>query len=194
MICITCEKDKDIEEFSIAYGSYRRLHCKLCMADKQKATYNSDSVARQRRLDNNLSYFYRSKDAVLRQQKERRDEDPEIDRERSRKYRKDHPEVIRERGRANKARRRGAQVRERVDRWVVWDRDKGVCQLCLLPADPNYWHLDHILPIIKGGEHSYANTQVTHPICNLRKGSHVTEQTHLSTPEVWAQVAEAGKA
>lgn len=27
------------------------------------------------------------------------------------------------------------------------------------------------LPISKGGEHSYANTQVSHLICNIRKGA-----------------------
>jgi 5-methylcytosine-specific restriction endonuclease McrA len=27
------------------------------------------------------------------------------------------------------------------------------------------------VPLALGGEHSYANTQVAHPLCNLRKGS-----------------------
>lgn len=60
---------------------------------------------------------------------------------------------------------------EDVDRDVLWQRDCGVCYICGLPADPNDWHLEHKIPIKLGGEHSYANTGVSHPICNLRKGS-----------------------
>lgn len=59
---------------------------------------------------------------------------------------------------------------EHVDRRIVWDRDNGICGLCGKPADPNDWHLEHINPISQGGEHSYANTQVSHPTCNRIKG------------------------
>jgi 5-methylcytosine-specific restriction endonuclease McrA len=34
-------------------------------------------------------------------------------------------------------------------------------------------HLDHIVPLARGGEHSYANTQPAHPTCNRRKGAKV---------------------
>lgn len=58
---------------------------------------------------------------------------------------------------------------EDVDRSVVWQRDQGVCGICGLPADPDNWHLDHVIPLSRGGEHSYANTRVSHPPCNIRK-------------------------
>ena len=59
---------------------------------------------------------------------------------------------------------------EYVDHAVVWDRDGGICYLCGLPADPDNWHLDHVKPLVLKGEHSYANTAVSHPVCNQRKG------------------------
>ena len=40
-----------------------------------------------------------------------------------------------------------------------------------LPAEPDAWHMEHINPITYGGEHPYANTAVSHPDCNLRKGT-----------------------
>lgn len=71
-----------------------------------------------------------------------------------------------------RARKHDAHV-EHVDRDVVWDRDGGICHLCDEPADPIDWHLEHIVPLIAGGEHSYANTAVSHPDCNRAKGARV---------------------
>ena len=32
------------------------------------------------------------------------------------------------------------------------------------------WHVDHVYPLSRGGEHSYRNTQPAHPECNIAKG------------------------
>jgi 5-methylcytosine-specific restriction endonuclease McrA len=42
-------------------------------------------------------------------------------------------------------------------------------------VDPANWHLDHVVPLSRGGEHSYANVQVAHPFCNLSKGPRLIE-------------------
>lgn len=31
--------------------------------------------------------------------------------------------------------------------------------------------LDHVIPMSKGGAHSYANTQLAHWLCNVTKGN-----------------------
>lgn len=58
-----------------------------------------------------------------------------------------------------------------VNLQVVFERDQGVCGICGESADPESWHLDHIIPLSKGGHHTYENVQVSHPSCNLRKGA-----------------------
>jgi 5-methylcytosine-specific restriction endonuclease McrA len=75
-----------------------------------------------------------------------------------------------------RARLRSAPIIERVDRMVVAERDGWICQLCDGPIDPTLifpdpWHLnvDHIVPLVKGGEHSYSNSQATHFRCNNSK-------------------------
>lgn len=58
---------------------------------------------------------------------------------------------------------------EKIDRRIVFQRDEGICYLCNKPADPALWHLDHKMPLSKGGLHFYENVAVTHPRCNMIK-------------------------
>jgi len=69
-----------------------------------------------------------------------------------------------------RARRLGSFV-ENVNRMRVWERDQGRCGICGEPADETGWHLDHMTPLARDGEHSFANTQVTHATCNFAKGT-----------------------
>lgn len=69
-----------------------------------------------------------------------------------------------------RARKRDLFV-EKVYRPKVFKRDGGICGICHKAVDPANWHLDHIRPLSRGGEHSYANTQVAHPACNQRKSA-----------------------
>ena len=70
------------------------------------------------------------------------------------------------------ARRRAQKLRlpsEHVDFTFVLCRDAGICGICQYPVDPTDWHLDHVIPLSKGGHHTYANVQVAHPDCNQHK-------------------------
>lgn len=98
-----------------------------------------------------------------------RAENPDYLRSYGATYRVENPEKTRV-GSANRRARKLAQWVESVDHTVVWGRDGGVCHICGLPADPDNWHLDHVVPLILGGEHSYRNTAVSHPVCNQAKG------------------------
>jgi len=60
---------------------------------------------------------------------------------------------------------------EDVERIVVWERDNGVCYLCGDTVSFYQMHLDHVIPISKGGEHSYVNIKATHGDCNQRKSA-----------------------
>lgn len=58
-------------------------------------------------------------------------------------------------------------------RAAVIERDEGVCGLCGGPVPPDDIHLDHIIPRSLGGPDEFANLQVTHSACNMRKGNRV---------------------
>lgn len=62
----------------------------------------------------------------------------------------------------------------------VYKRDGGICKICGQPCDlndksygqcgPNYPSVDHIIPLSKGGSHTWDNVQLAHMICNSYKG------------------------
>jgi len=65
----------------------------------------------------------------------------------------------------------------------VIQRDSGICQICGKPIDKTsfngkgcgalYPTIDHIIPLSKGGGHTWNNVQLAHLICNSTKGDRV---------------------
>lgn len=49
-------------------------------------------------------------------------------------------------------------------------RQEHRCAICRGPISLLDAHVDHIVPIVAGGEDALHNLQLAHPNCNLRKG------------------------
>ena len=96
--------------------------------------------------------------------------DPETARQKTKEWQQDNPDLFNANGHARRARKRQAVV-ERVETLVVLELDDGVCGICGDDVDPSAFDLDHVIPLSRGGEHSYANVQVSHPRCNRQKGT-----------------------
>lgn len=71
--------------------------------------------------------------------------------------------------RRRKALIKGASTIESFTKAEIWSRDIGICGICGRPANSSNWHLDHIIPLSRGGQHTRDNVQVSHPKCNLSK-------------------------
>ena len=182
-VCTGCSEEKSLQEFSPKKG-YRLGHdsrCKPCVNEYVRSVRDR----------------YRTPESHAEDMRRWRIENPEAARACDRRKRENHPEDVRRWQRASydkkpeyyaamwdawrlanpdrvnyyHAKRRGATSGVLVHRELVWESQGGICGICLEPADPNDWHLDHRIPLSRGGEHSYANTQVSHPRCNLRKGN-----------------------
>ena len=86
-----------------------------------------------------------------------------------------HPGLSAEQGRKRQQTRRARKKQvfvEEINPAVVFERAGGRCGVCKEPIDKTKpWHVDHIIPLAKGGVHSYGNVQPAHARCNLQKGA-----------------------
>lgn len=67
---------------------------------------------------------------------------------------------------------RGTQV-EPVDFAVILTEHGMVCHLCGGGIEPGDLHFDHVIPLARGGTHTYDNIRPAHAGCNLRKGCRI---------------------
>jgi len=89
-------------------------------------------------------------------------------------------ECARDSAKERRRARRIATTVEPISRPRVYDRDGWICQICCEPVDPAAAYpdprsasLDHVVPLSRGGTHTYDNVQCSHLECNVRKGAGV---------------------
>ena len=185
-ICPGCQVDTDLSGYSP--GSTWR--CKACVAAKKRDAYIpaipvdlpdmncaqcgdpfkphsarvslcSDACAEARKQ--NLDSLWRKENRVRVNAAKR-------------KWRRANADKAADNSRRYRARKLGASV-ESFARNDVFERDGWVCGICCdpIPKDHSYpsplsASLDHVVPLIRGGDHSMANSQASHLRCNLSKG------------------------
>lgn len=76
---------------------------------------------------------------------------------------------------AYRERRRQAKKKggPRVNRAEIIERDKGRCWICKKYVAKSLIHLDHVIPLSKGGAHHPSNVKVACKSCNEWKGDRI---------------------
>lgn len=155
--------------------------CVACGREKQRERHRRITGCRPRKIGQDPNYFKQyyaaHKGRRKAESKEWYRENAEYAQERQKAYvakrMAEAPELLRAQKRKASNTRRAITHRvfvEVIDPHVVFERDKGVCGICLKPVEPSSpWEIDHIMPISKGGVHAYANVQLSHRTCNRRK-------------------------
>lgn len=100
-------------------------------------------------------------------QKEWRRNNYEHHRELIKNWQKKHPDKVRLYRSQRRALTKGKIVLEDIINW-----QSRICGICIEPITGSY-HIDHIIPVSKGGEHVTGNLQLAHPYCNQSKFNHL---------------------
>lgn len=192
-MCHRCKQEKDKTQFARISKGRLSVVCLECRILYKTTTWRERNPDRARELDRIRSKRRRTQQRVYHAKWR------DGNRERFRKYYRDYQNkrllndpVYAERKRAAKrkwhsknkeralehnairrARELGSEFYEIIDRESIYQRDSGICHICGESVDPKKWHMDHIIPISKGGSHIAENVAVSHPVCNLRKSNRV---------------------
>jgi hypothetical protein len=202
MICLKCGRSLSAESFYRRKSGKRDSWCAECMRtsarlwrernpeatraySKKYAAENKLKIVASRRRQ-----YPRLRTRILQEVREYRLRNPmrkiardtayrELNREalraRQREWKTRDPLAYRDWVKRNSARRRGARRREKIDLQVIVDRQEGLCAYCALPLPVN-WHLDHRIPLLRGGGHSMENVCAACPRCNCSKKAQTAQE------------------
>lgn len=172
--CTDCGVEKPLSDFPKRHGRLSHLfmsYCKPCKAARSRNWLARHPGYEARRYHIRVAagtYVRPSAKARRLHNKKYRDNHREAELERDRK-----------RAQEKSVKRRALESRqfvEYIDRWSVYSEEKGLCGICGDPVEVDAFHLDHIVPLSRGGLHERANVHVAHPVCNLSKGAKLLEE------------------
>jgi 5-methylcytosine-specific restriction endonuclease McrA len=127
-------------------------------ADNREKTYE---YARQ--------YRAAHRDRANEYNKQWRDAHPDEQRRNNMRYQAAHPDKVRVIKQRHRARKRGAAGSHTADDIkLIFESQRGRCWWCGCEVGENY-HVDHRIPLSKGGSNSPENLVVSCPKCNWRK-------------------------
>ena len=193
--CPTCKQNKPLTEWPKNKSKKDGLgsDCKICHAQKQYVWRQKNPEEQKRR---SREQFAKSRERENNRRKKRYWDNWELERESRREYykktaeqqkqaarewRRRNPEKLASMNRNSRARRKNVYS-ERYTKDDVLAKWGTSCHLCGEPIDlsaPRYngkkgWEkglqLDHVIPLINGGEDTVENVKPAHGICNLKKG------------------------
>lgn len=190
--CPKCGKIKDIGEF---YKNKARrdgfsVYCKECTSEQSHDYYVRNQDECRERLN---AWRAKNRDYVRERDKKYREENPDVEFAKQQRYRETHKEKLYLKGKKyreehrdyfyNKARERKLAQKQVSDGTVtleyeqfLFDEQGGKCAYCGCDLNESGKHLDHIIPIARGGLHSANNVHWTCPTCNLSKGDKLEDE------------------
>lgn len=144
-------------------------HCKECHKASALNRYHHNPEPKRVSV---RQYQARNKALISQRKRERYASNPIPARERVAAWKREHPEALKAQLQKRKAKKRniGGSYTEQ-DLCLQLRSQKGLCWWCGEPLDPNDYHVDHRIPLDKGGSNDARNICCTHSKCNLQKNN-----------------------
>jgi len=156
--------------------------CNNCLEvynEKNRIRYQNNIIKERER---SKKYRENNLEKEIKRRKEYYIKNKEIIKEKRDKYRKENPESIKNFNNARRAHKKGSK-HEKYSIDEILTLYGNNCYICDLPIDLEKprkvgvfgWeeglHIDHVIPISKGGDDTIDNVRPTHGKCNISKGS-----------------------
>lgn len=181
-VCTKCKEEKSFEEFYKDKQKKDGLCCSCKTCIKEFRQQNEDDIRKQSK-----KYYQKNYEKIREKRKDYFAE-----------YRKNNRKLLREKGKEYRQTERGKETNYRKKlkrrsykanvefkphkRKEILKRNNWTCQYCGIKVHdkrsgnwntPDKAHIDHIIPISKGGNSELSNLQVLCRTCNLSKSDKV---------------------
>lgn len=191
-ICTHCEVERPLSDFYTDKRAKdgKRSDCKFCTKQRNDKAYQQITDERRRyvrewkakhpgKTKEYSKRQYAKGKRYKEQAKEYRQKNSERIRENARKYLQENKEAARQRERRYRARKQQATIENVTEKgWmIIVQAYQSRCAYCGKQCDPPT--MDHIIPISKGGSHSYGNIIPACLSCNCRKSTRTPEQAGM---------------
>lgn len=159
------------ERLAVANRAYYEANKSAVLRQKkQYNAKNAELIAMQTK-----SYRERNDEVIKAQKREHYIRNKESISAKSRDYYERNTERFTAYNRARKARKRSAQGSHTAkDVSFIFDSQRGLCANCkarLFKSGKQKFHVDHIMPLARGGSNGKENLQCLCPACNLSKNA-----------------------
>lgn len=180
--CVTCGQHKPISDFAPTRGGRHLRRCHACEyplppAEHVRLCVRCDETKPANEFHKAKGRWPRSwcKECSRQAKAEWQIANAEHANQYAIAYRRTHVAQQMDCNRRREAMKRNAPRVERIDRTLVIARDKGICYLC--GGKPIGWQLtlDHVVPLSRGGSHTYDNLRVACRSCNSSKRARIIE-------------------
>jgi 5-methylcytosine-specific restriction endonuclease McrA len=183
-LCPKCARTLSVAEF----GKDRKrsdglkVWCKECHNAGTRAHYRRDP---QKKLAANKEWFAAHPDETRAYVRAYQKRNPEKTIANFKQWRAKNPDTVLTWAKNCYAKRKGAEGSyKRADVLELYAEQEGLCPYCRVALSDTY-HVDHIMPLARGGTNYRSNIQLTCATCNLRK--------HAKDPAEFAASLAAGK-
>lgn len=167
--CNACGEIKALDDFHKHAGGRfgRRSACKECDKKKHAEYYIRNKEECDKR---NAAWYMDNKDRHNSRCSERqRLASPEEIKAYKNVWRARNPDAGRRYGHNRRSRENGQKLSRGIGE-KLFSMQRGKCACCAASLDDGY-HIDHIMPLARGGSNTDDNVQLLCPFCNRSKGA-----------------------
>lgn len=171
-VCSGCGVEKPDSEYAWANKQlgYKNPKCKTCRRTANQIWYQAN---REQQNDKSKQAYYTNRETRLAQCREWNKAHKEQRAANMREWRKVNPDKVRASNHKQRVARRSGCTAEDIE-YVKMTQTFGgelKCFYCASNITNNQYHLDHIIPLSRGGKNLVDNVCISCPICNMSKGS-----------------------